>query len=56
MGLDVEKYNSQFLEKVKKKEPIYNDASAKYKVDIKFLPDILNYTNTDFSALPKLTH
>lgn len=40
MGLDVEKYNSQFLEKVTKKEPIYNDASAKYKVDIKFLPDI----------------
>lgn len=40
MTLVVEEYNTQFLEKVKNKEPIYNDAAAKYQVDIKFLPDI----------------
>jgi hypothetical protein len=40
MGLDVKAYNQQFLEKVKHKEPVYNDASAKYKVDIKFLSEI----------------
>ena len=40
MGLDVKAYNQQFLEKVKQKEPVYNDASAKYKVDIKFLSEI----------------
>jgi hypothetical protein len=39
MGLNVKQYNQQFLEKVQKKEPVYNDA-AKYKVDIKFLPGI----------------
>jgi hypothetical protein len=40
MGLDVKAYNQQFLEKVKQKEPVYNDASAKYKVDIKRLSEI----------------
>jgi hypothetical protein len=40
MGLDIEGYNQQFLEKVREKEPVYNDAAAQYKVDIKFLRDI----------------
>jgi len=40
MVLNVKAYNQQFLEKVEQKEPVYNDASAKYKVDIKFLPDV----------------
>jgi hypothetical protein len=40
MGLDVKGYNQQFLEKVKQKEPVYNDAAAKYKVDIILLPEI----------------
>jgi len=40
MGLDVKAYHQQFLDKVKQKEPVYNDAAAKYKVDIKFLSAI----------------
>jgi hypothetical protein len=40
MGLNVREYNQQFLEKVKQKEPVYNDAATKYRVDIKFLPGI----------------
>jgi hypothetical protein len=40
MGLNIEGYNKQFLEKVKEKEPVYNDAAVKYKVGIKFLRDI----------------
>jgi hypothetical protein len=40
VGLAIREYNEQFLEKVNQKEPIYNDAAAKYKVGIKFLPDI----------------
>ncbi len=40
MGLDVNGYNQQFLEKVKQKEPVYNDAAAKYKIGIKFLSEI----------------
>lgn len=40
MGLDIKQYNEQFLEKVDKKEPIYNDAASKYQVGIKFLRDI----------------
>jgi hypothetical protein len=40
MGLDVKKYNQEFLDKVKQKEPVYNDAAAKYKVDIKFLSEV----------------
>ena len=40
MGLNVTDYNQQFLAKVNQKEPVYNDAAAKYQVDIKFLSDI----------------
>jgi len=40
MGIKVKEYNEQFMLKVQNKEPVYNDAAAKYKVDIKFLPDI----------------
>jgi len=42
MGLRIEVYNEHFLEKIKKKEPVYNDAAAKYKVGISFLsgPDV----------------
>ena len=40
MGLNVSDYNTQFLEKVENEEPIYNDAAAKYKVGITFLPEI----------------
>jgi hypothetical protein len=40
MALDVKTYNQQFLDKVEQSEPVYNDASAKYKVDIKFLSEI----------------
>lgn len=40
MGLNIKTYNQQFIHKVKNKEPVYNDAATKYKVDIKFLPDI----------------
>lgn len=40
MGLAVKEYNEQFLEKVREKEPVYNDASAKYKVGVRFLSDI----------------
>jgi len=39
MGLEIKAYNQQFLEKVQKREPVYNDA-GKYKVDFKFLPGI----------------
>ncbi len=40
MGLNIEGYNEQFLEKVREKEPVYNDAAVKYKVGINFLRDI----------------
>jgi hypothetical protein len=40
MGLDVKRYTQEFLKKVKHNEPVYNDASAKYKVGIRFLPEI----------------
>jgi hypothetical protein len=40
MGLDVKRYNQEFLEKVKHNEPVYNDASARYKAGIRFLPEI----------------
>jgi hypothetical protein len=39
MGLSIDGYNKQFLDKVNEKEPVYNDAAAKYKVGIKFLRD-----------------
>ena len=39
MGQEIKAYNQQFLEKVQKREPVYNDA-GKYKVDFKFLPSI----------------
>jgi hypothetical protein len=40
MGLNINVYNQQFIQKVKNEEPVYNDAATKYGVDIKFLPDI----------------
>lgn len=40
MGININQYNQQFLQKVTEKEPIYNDAAVKYNVGIKFLPDI----------------
>jgi hypothetical protein len=40
MGLDIKKYNEEFMGKVERGEPVYNDAAAKYKVDIKFLPEL----------------
>jgi hypothetical protein len=40
VAINVDEYNDQFMEKVKNREPVYNDAAAKYGVDIKFLPDI----------------
>lgn len=40
MGLKVKDYNQQFMQKVQNKEPVYNDAAARYNVGIKFLPEI----------------
>jgi hypothetical protein len=40
VGIPVKQYNQQFLDKVRLKEPVYNDAAAKYKVDIRFLSAI----------------
>jgi hypothetical protein len=40
MGLDIKTYNRQFVDKVTKEEPVYNDAAAGYGVDIKFLANM----------------
>jgi hypothetical protein len=45
MALDVKKYNKQFVEKVRQEEPVYNDAAAKYRVDIRFLREIETLEN-----------